>query len=285
MHEYLGVNLDFTEEFTCHITMDHYTKNLLVDNNTSKKARTPAGGNLFEVDETSDKLDKAGSEEFHKVVAQLLYLGTRVRPDILLPVTFLCSRVAEPSLQDVSKLTRVLCYLNQTQDLGLKIGGDENGELKLIVYADASLAVHPTSMRSHSGILLSVGRGPILVKSFKQKLVTKSSTEAELVALSDATSLSAAEVQFLLGQGTDMKAEVMQDSTSTVRLAENGRSSSDRTRHVKIRYFFTKQYLDSGEVTVKHCPTLSMVADILTKPLQGELFDKLRDQLLGYSQY
>ena len=282
VHEYLGMNLDFTEEFVCTITMEQYIKNILTDNKIHKKARTPSGGNLFEIDESSEKLDKTGSEEFHKVVAQLLYLGTRVRPDILLPVTFLCSRVSEPSMQDVSKLTRVMCYLNQTADLGLKIGGDMNGELRLLVYADASFAVHPNSMRSHTGIILSVGRGPILVKSYKQKLVTKSSTEAELVSLSDATSLSAAEIQFLLGQGIEMKAEIQQDNTSTIKLANNGRSNSDRTRHVKIRYFFIKQYLDSGEMTITHCPTLEMVADILTKPLQGEHFDNLRDQLLGY---
>ena len=35
---------------------------------------------------------------------------------------------------------------------------------------------------------------------------------------------------------------------------------------------------------VEHCPTLDMVADILTKPLQGDLFRKLRDLLLGYSR-
>ena len=64
-------------------------------------------------------------------------------------------------------------------------------------------------------------------------------------------------------------------------LANNGRSTSDRTRHINIRYFFIKQYLDNGIMTLQHCPATDMIADILTKPLQGFEFERLRDLLLG----
>ena len=285
IHEYLGMKLDFTEKYTCHITMQAYIKRLIDDNQIFKSSRTPAGTNLFIVDEDSEKLDKASADDFHKVTAQLLYLGTRVRPDILLPTTFLCSRVQSPTIEDVKKLTRVLMYLNRTPDLGIMIGGDRLGNFRMMTYADASFATHPDGMKSHSGILLSIGRGPVLVKSSKQKLVTKSSTEAELVALSDATSLSIHELQFLKAQGIELVANLMQDNTSTIKLAENGRSNSDRTSHIKIRYFFRKQFLDDREMKISYCPTMHMVADILTKPLQGEQFEILRDMLLGYTEY
>ena len=45
-----------------------------------------------------------------------------------------------------------------------------------------------------------------------------------------------------------------------------------------------KQYLDNGEFTLSHCPTQEMIADILTKPLQGSQFIKLRNRLLGYEE-
>ena len=77
---------------------------------------------------------------------------------------------------------------------------------------------------------------------------------------------------------------IMQDNVSTMRLAQNGRSNSDRTKHIKLRYFFIKQYLDSGEFQLQYCPTDVMIADILTKPLQGNHFLRLRDLLLGYQQ-
>jgi hypothetical protein len=117
----------------------------------------------------------------------------------------------------------------------------------------------------------------------KQKIVCRSSTESELVALSDATSLAAYELQFMISLGMEMgHAQVYQDNTSTIRMAHNGKSNSDRTKHIKLRYFFIKQYLDSGEFVVTHCPTEIMTADILTKPLQGSLFKNMRDRLLGY---
>ena len=69
-----------------------------------------------------------------------------------------------------------------------------------------------------------------------------------------------------------------------MRLLDNGKSHSDRTKHIKLRYFFIKQYVDDGEFAITHCPTDLMVADVLTKPLHGEKFKILRAKLLGYEQ-
>jgi hypothetical protein len=76
-------------------------------------------------------------------------------------------------------------------------------------------------------------------------------------------------------------ATVYEDNMSTIKLAEKGRSTSERTRHISIRYFFIKQFLDSGEFEIEHCPTDLMLADLLTKPLQGIKFLAMRDKLLG----
>jgi hypothetical protein len=283
VHEYLGMNLDFREPIICHVTMKVYIQRMLDDNRITANAKTPATDKLFVINDKSPLLDKLAAADFHRITAQCLYLGTRVRPDILLATTFLCGRVQTPTDEDLGKLTRILCYPSYTKHLGLKIGGDKDGNIRLMCYADAAFAVHPAKMKSHTGIFISLGRGSTISKSNGQKHVASSSSEAELIALQSLTSLSAGEINFLAGQGTHIQAELFQDNTSTIRLAENGRSTSDRTRHIKIRYFFVKQYLDSGEMKITYCPTLEMIADILTKPLQGELFVRLRDQLLGYS--
>ena len=73
-----------------------------------------------------------------------------------------------------------------------------------------------------------------------------------------------------------------EDNKSVIAMANNGRSYSDKTRHIKIHHYFVKQYLDNGEFTLNYCPTEDMIADILTKPLQGSQFIKLRNILLGY---
>ena len=69
-----------------------------------------------------------------------------------------------------------------------------------------------------------------------------------------------------------MAATINQDNTSTINLAHNGMSNSEKTRHISIRYFFVTDRIKSGEIYLQHLGTAHMIADILTKPLQGELF-------------
>ena len=68
-------------------------------------------------------------------------------------------------------------------------------------------------------------------------------------------------------------------------MAEKGRSTSDRTRHINVRYFWIKDRIDTGELELKYLATKDMIADILTKPLQGELFRKLRALLLNWTEW
>jgi hypothetical protein len=87
---------------------------------------------------------------------------------------------------------------------------------------------------------------------------------------------------FLEAQGYKMgAAQVFQDNRSTIMLAEKGRSTSGRTRHVSIRYFFVNDRIESGEIKLGYLGTESMVADFFTKPLQGAQFQKLRGAILG----
>ena len=157
---------------------------------------------------------------------------TRTRPDASLPVIFLTTRVLDPTEHDDRKMDRILRYFNATQDLGVDLGTSKDNEFGVTCFADASHGVH-TSGKSHSGIIISHGRGAVLAKSMKQKIICRSSTESELVSLSDATSLAAYELQslgFQLGH-----AQLYQDNKSTIRMAQNGKSCSDRTKHVKLR--------------------------------------------------
>ena len=89
--------------------------------------------------------------------------------------------------------------------------------------------------------------------------------------------------QFLEHQGYKVgPATVYEDNQSAIRLAENGRSNSSRTRHIAIRYFFISDRIASGEIKVEYLNTTDMIADILTKPLQGALFRRLCSLLLNW---
>ena len=90
--------------------------------------------------------------------------------------------------------------------------------------------------------------------------------------------------EFFGGTGYDIVENYLeQDNESAIKMEKNGRSSAGpRSRHIDIRYFWIKDRTESNGIRIRHCPTLQMLADFLAKPLQGVLFTKFRDVLLGY---
>ena len=225
-------------------------------------------------------LDSVKREKFHSNVAKLLYLAKRGRPDILLAVNFLTTRVSCSTAEDWQKLDRVMKYLHGTLNLNLCLSGSKG--LLVNAYIDASYAVHSKDGKSHTGVVISLGQGAAYVKSSKQKVVSKSSTEAELIAVSDGLSQVLWTRYFLQEQGFDVgPISLHQDNKSAIVLEEKGRSNAGRSKHINIRYFFVKSKVEGGEVKLVYTPTESMIADYFTKPLQGSLFLAMRDIIMG----
>jgi hypothetical protein len=149
-------------------------------------------------------------------------------------------------------------------------------------WVDASYGVHE-DLKSHTGGIFSLGRGAIYGTSTRQKLNTKSSTEAELVGVADVLPQILWTRYFLEAQGyTNDDTILYQDNKSAILLEENGKkSSSKRTRHINIRYYFVTDRIEKGDVKVEYCPTSQMIADFFTKPLQGTLFNTFRDFIMN----
>ena len=284
VHDFLGMNITFTPNQTVEIRMENYVDEALADFDcvfTATGTTTPAQHGLFDIDPNAPLLNTADSELFHRHVAKLLYLSKRGRTDIQLAIAFLTTRVSCSTTQDWNKLKRVFLYLKGTRSLFLTLGADSL--YKLNTWVDAAYAVHP-DMRSHTGGAVSMGTGAIMCKSTKQKLNTNSSTEAKVVGASDFLPATIWARMFLSAQGYDLTENVyFQDNQSAILLERNGRSSSgQKTRHIDIRYFFMQDRILSENLSVVYCPTECMLADFFTKPLQGALFRKFRDVLLGY---
>jgi hypothetical protein len=283
VHDYLGMTLDFSKPGEITVTMIDYIKGILHDvpKEMHGTAATPAANYLFQINETNpEPLDKDQAETFVHIVMQLLYLSQRARPDIHTAVSFLCGRLTKPDEDDYKKLAHVVKYLDSTTNLPLVLASDDTG--RIFWWVDASYAVH-TDMKSHTGGTMSLGKGSIYSTSTKQKLVTRSSTEAEVVGVHDVMPQLIWTANFLEGQGICIDESVLyQDNTSSILLEKNGRhSSTKRTRHMNIQFFFIKDQVDSKRVKIEHCPTAEMLADFFTKTLQGTQFHKLRDHILN----
>ena len=285
VHEYLGMGIDYSTTGKVKINMTTYLKETLdeLPEEFGGTAVTPAANHLFKTNPYAAKLHKTKAELFHHFTAKLLYVSRRARPDIQTAISFLCTRVREPDHDDWKKLKRVMRYLRKTIDLVMTLeAGTFNARSLVQWWVDAAYSVHP-DMKSHTGSFMTLGKGAIYAKSSKQKINTKSSTEAELVGVDDIMGQALWTRNFLEAQGYQVTENVIyQDNMSAMLLEKNGRaSSSKRTKHINVRYFFVKDRIESGEVAIRYCPTGDMIGDFFTKPLQGSLFRKFRNILLN----
>jgi hypothetical protein len=212
----------------------------------------------------------------------MLYLAKRVRPECLTAVSFLTTRVQKCDIDDLAKLRRVLGYLKATQERGivLRVGS----KMEVHAYIDAAYGVHTDSGKSHTGCAIVLGlAGPVHCQSTKQKIVTKSSTEAELIGLSDMASQALHLRNFVMAQGYDMGPVLIhQDNMSCMALIKRGSPASGRSRHIDIRYFWLREKVDEGEVRIEHLETGRMFANVLTKPVQGAQFVMERQGLTNW---
>jgi len=294
--KYLGMTLDFSKSKKVKISMLDYVHDIISAWDAVKEMKDREGfniilskkcirtcaapENLFKVDETASKLSAECKTAFHHIVAKALYVTKRARPDICVAIAFLTTRVRDPDVDDWRKLHHLICYLRVTEDMKLTLSANGLGVLKW--YVDASYAVHP-NMRGQTGGGVTLGKGFPIVSSVKQKLNTRSSTESELVGVHEMMPSILWTRNFLNSQGYTVNDYILyQDNKSAILLEKNGRlSSSKQTKHIDVRYFFVSDRIKRGEVKPVWCKTDEMIADFMTKPLQGKSFIKFRDIVMG----
>ena len=173
------------------------------------------------------------------------------------------------------KMVRLLSYLKRYKYLSTTLKKENTNVSRW--FADAAFAVHE-NMRSHTGYTMTLGKRAVLSKSIKQKLNTKSPTEAELVAADDVTVPLLWRKWFMEEQGYGATQTILlQDNKSVMLLEENGKQSSSK----RTRYFFITDSIRCREFQIQYCPTDEMWADFLTNPLQGKQFMKLRQILMN----
>jgi hypothetical protein len=154
---------------------------------------------------------------------------------LLLTVGFLCKRVSKSTIDDEKKPKGLLEYVKGTFKLNYVLGAVD------LQWVDVSYVVHE-DMKSHTGGVTSFGTGGLLGKSTKQKLNTKSATEAELVGSNDYLPHILWTKFLMEAQGQNMSRCTMeQNNESAMKLEMHGKSSAGpRSRHINIRYFWKR---------------------------------------------
>jgi len=223
------MNLDHSIPGKVQVDMTDYVKNMVEDfpeELSEKGAQYPWSDNLSKVDEASPKLVEHKAEEFHAFVAKALSVSKRARPDIQPVMSFLTTRVRAPTEQDWFKLKKMLRFLKRTKEDVLTLEAGE--DVKIEWHLDAAFAVHP-DFKSHTGATMTLGKGSIQSASTKQKVNTRSSTEAGLVSTDDILPKVLWTKRFLGHQGLRITDNVVyRDNQSSMKLEANGKASSGK---------------------------------------------------------
>ena len=278
---YLGMSITTSDDLhTIRLSQKGLTEDIirkfLKDETSSVK--TPADSDLFEVDKLADKPD-ADDNNFISIVMSLMYLARLTRPDILLPVTYLASRAHCPNKDDYKKLGRIIRYLKGTVNEGTYI---QCKDIRLYCHCDASYGIHSDG-RSHTGFILSLGgsHSYLHARSLKQKVTALSSTDAEIIAVSDAMK----QIVWI----TNLMREIDIASAKPSIMYQDNRSSIwmiteptryRRSKHILIKIAYIKEKYTEGLVEYEYLMTGKMTSDMLTKPLQGLAFQKHKRSLM-----
>ena len=262
--------------------MDKYISDVLSERDVEGFSDTPARLNLMDTVLNSEPLGAPLKRKFHRHTAQLLYLAKRFRFDTLLTVSHLCSKVQDPNEIDNKDLDRLYKYINKTKQKMIIF--EKGKKLSPCGMIDAAYGVHPDGI-SRTGVMLFALGVCVGAWTHKQKIVTKSSTEAELVGLTDGCVHVIWMRNWLIQQGYPSDPiTIYQDNRGVIDLMHGNLVPSQRTKHLNIRYFFAGAKIREGEIVLKHLSTKDMIADIQTKVLSGEAFHHLVNLFLGVKE-
>jgi hypothetical protein len=263
---YLGMFVSVERDGSCSITQPGYLQKILekcgID--LSSTASTPC------VDKWSPKPDDGELVDktlYLERIGMLNYLAVLTRSDILYAVSRCAQQCSKPTRLDMRKVNRIFYYLNGTKEYGINFRA---GKVELVGWVDASHLQYKDG-RGHFGYCFALGKhdGAFYARSQKMKLVTPAgSTETEYVAMYEA----ATEIVFLrnllseLGFSQKGPTVLYEDNESAIHMV-NGRGSFHKSKHVNVKFHYTRDLVKKGIVDIVYCPTKKMRADVLTKGL------------------
>ena len=228
---------------------------------------TPMTGELFPNDE--ETASKASAHAYQKKTGSILFAAITTRPDVAFAASRLARFNQNPGDSHHKAADQVIQYLYATKGQALRYG-DDTGARSFICASDASFADNTLDRKSSQGYIMLLFGGPIAWKANKQDTVTTSSTEAELLALSQTTKeaifISRLLKALMLKLNEPLVIEC--DNSQTLRLVtEESMKLSTKLRHVDIHNHWLRQEHAEQRVLFQWTPTRDMIADGLTKAL------------------
>ncbi|UYV62468.1 hypothetical protein LAZ67_2000715 [Cordylochernes scorpioides] len=272
LNYFLGIEIERQPDGTIFINQKAYIKRILEKFNMSQanKVGTPTDNST--VPGEAEILENV---PFREVIGSLMHLSCLTRPDITFALNKVSQKLAAPTKYDWEAVKRIFKYIVGTTEYGIMYQkGHKVGVLES--FSDADFAGDPETRRSTSGVVCKRAGGAISWLSQKQRSVSLSTTEAELVAASN-TAKEVIWLNRLFSVISPLKEQpiIKVDNASTIKLIKNPEFHK-RTKHIEVRHYFVREKYQEGIFNVEHISGKDQVADIMTKGLPMPRFQMLR---------
>ena len=265
-----------TNSRTLLLSQDKYINKVLSRFNmqNAKVVSTPLGVHFRLSKEQSPKTEEEraymAKVPYASAIGSLMYVMVCTRPDIAQAVGAVSRYMNNPGKLHWEAVKWILRYLRGTTSKALCFKG---GDMVLIGYVDADLAGNVDIRRNTIGYVYTLGGTAVSWGSHLQKIVALSTTEAEYVAVTEASKEMVWLQSFLEELGKKQEDNVLYcDSQSAIHLAKNP-SFHSRTKHIQLRYHFIRSLLEDGILKLEKISGAQNPADMLTKTVT---IDKLK---------
>ena len=251
------------EKETLTISQEDNTKSILAPfgMENCKPSSIPETGSELS---TETLLNTEQTQRYQAITGSVMYLAQITRHDIMYAVCELTRAMSKPSKAHMGAAKQLLRYLAGTTDFSIVY---KRGGFKLSAFFDANWGNNPDNGKSTSAYLAMLSKAPISFKSGIQSLTVMPTMEAELVA----SALTMKEAVFCSNMMTELRfgqqfgqVPLYIDNTATLHVLGN-QAFSSRTKHIALRYFYVRELVTEGAISIHYITTDLQLADIGTK--------------------
>lgn len=243
-------------------------------------------------------LDDGDHGTYRRIIGKLLYLSNTTRVDITFAVNMLSRFLHAPTVKHLQAAYIILRYLKETSSDGLVYTGSkcingtsyDNGTIKIECYTDSDWGTDKLSRASTLGFVLMINGNTIQWVSQRQKSISQSSAEAEFVAANAGAReciwfhslLSEIFSNEKLTNQIKISLPLMKiDNQSCIRWITSDESEHLKSKHIDLRYKYIRMLHLEKKLLVEWCPTKLNLADLLTKRINTDQFNKLKSKLIN----
>ena len=296
MLEYVGCKIDIDWSVpSCKLTQPVLIQSFVDEFEATVQGHTTPAipGSTLQETTPESTLSNAETTKYRSGVGKLLHVMRWSRPDILNAAREVSQFMGRANPAHFQAMLRVLEYCVGTPERGLVLapkgewdGKDKSYKFVISGRCDAEHAKCHETRRSVGGHVVYLNGAPVVIACRKQRIVSISIGEAELIQATELAQDMLYVYRELTEMGLSVETPMIEeiDNSGAIDIANNW-SSTGRTRHMDIRYKFLRELKEANLIRCVWIPTDLNETDIFTKNCQGPLFQKHIKKFVGEDHY